>query len=668
MMLAAVFGLCIRGAAPSTISGQALAAESAKIDRPVLVVDAADRGHRINPTQYGVFFEEISHGGEGGLYAELIRNRSFEESLEDIPSWSFYATGSAGGGMSLESEGLLNAVQTRALKIEAKSAGTVGVANSGFWGVNVQQDREYTLTFFAKSALSPGATMTARLQNQDGSKTYASHTFSRLAAPWARYSAKLRADGTATNGRFALEVSTDQPGAVWLDVVSLFPPTWKGRPNGTRPDIAQMIADMNPKIIRMPGGSYTSTWPRRAPKWLEEIGPVEARSPHPAPGEKCEWGYNCSRGFGFHEYLLFAEDLGAEPIYVFQGGADPRANLENPETYLAGAALDRLIGEILDGIEYANGDVTTEWGAKRAANGHPKPFRMKYVQIGNENFQKPFQENYVKIYHAIKGKHPKMQVIWGGDWIGNNQHGYKSDGIMPEGSAAEIVDEHFYKGDDWFYEHTERYSPARYPRGVEREAKIFIGEVSAMSDDLNAALKEAAFLLGAERYSDKVVMAVYAPLLCNVNFKKCNADAIYFDNHRVYGTPSYYAQGMLGNHVGDVNIGVGGLNGLLGKSLFVNANRVESSGEVIVKIVNRDAAPHPIRVEVRNAGSRGFEAQEIVMTAGSQNACNSFDKPRNVAPAEHALGRVACEFGYTVRQNSFTVLRLASVPAEGGGR
>ncbi len=625
---------------------------------PTLVVDVAEKGHRINPTQYGVFFEEISHAGDGGLYAELVKNRSFEDSLKNIPNWSLYEKGNARGKMSLEAKDLLNDAQARALKVALAGAGTLGVVNAGYWGVNVQQGKQYTLRFFAKSALGEGATITAMLQNKDRSAVFAAHTFRNLAPEWKEYSVKLRPNGTEHDGRLVLEISSRRGGAVMLDVVSLFPPTWKCRPNGTRPDLAQMIADLNPGVIRFPGGSYTSTWPEKAPEWLKEIGPVERREGHPAPGEKCNWGYHCTGGFGFHEYLQFAEDLGAEPIYVFQGGADPRAKPDKPKTYIKGEELDELICEILDGIEYANGGTDTEWGAKRAANGHPEPFGMKYVQIGNENWHKPFHANYKKIYRAIKDKYPDIKVIWGGDWIGNNQFGYKSDGVMPPGSKADIIDEHYYKKDDYFFENPDRFSDENYPRDADRQAKIFLGEASALGNDLHAALKEAAFLPGAEKYSDKVVMSVYAPLLCNVNFKKWKANMIFFDNHRAYGTPSYWAQLMLGNHVGDVNVSCSGPDGLLNKSLFVNATMVEDTGEVIVKIVNRDGEQHRIKIHVRGTGADEFAAREITMSARTKKAQNSFEQPENVAPVERAPFAVAGKFDYTVKANSFTVLRL----------
>lgn len=624
----------------------------------VLEVRANQPGHPINKTQYGVFFEEISHAGEGGLYAELVKNRSFEDSTDSIPDWTFYKTGVADGTMSLEKTGLLNAAQACALKLDISVPGTVGVANAGYWGIHVVKGRTYDLSFFTKASLPASATITAKLQNHDGTKTYASCIVGGLTDAWQKHKGTMTADDTEPQGRLTLEVTTEKPGTLWLDVVSLFPPTWKGRPNGTRPDLAEMVAKMKPGVIRFPGGTYVSTNPSDAPRPLSELGPIEERPGHPAPGKQNPWGYHNNDGFGLHEYLQFAEDLGAEPIYVFQGGANPGAEMNRPETYIKGAALDQLIQESLSVIEYANGPATTTWGAKRAANGHPEPFHMKYVQIGNENWHKPFHDNYIVIYNAIKAKYPEMQVIWGGDWIGNNQHGYKSDGIMPEGSAAQIVDEHFYKADDWFYNNSERYSPQNYPRGVAREAKVFLGEVSAWKDTLDAALKESAFLLGAEKYSDKVVMAVYAPLFANVNFMKWSANAIYFDNARVYGSPSYHAQAMLGNNVGDVNLVVGGLEGLLNKKLFVNANRITATGEVIIKIVNSEAQAREIRIEVRGMPKPPRSGREIVLTGPDLNAGNSFDKPLNVAPVERKLEKPGDSFTYLVKPQSFTVLRL----------
>jgi alpha-L-arabinofuranosidase len=560
--------------------------------------------------------------------------------------------------MFLEKIDLLNAAQSRALKVDINSEGTIGVANGGYWGINVVKGRTYSLSFFAKSSVPSTTIITAKLQNQDGSKTYASCVVDNVAGSWKKYTGKLTAVNTDTQGRLAIEITAGKTGSVWLDVVSLFPPTWKGRPNGTRPELAEMVAKMKPGVIRFPGGTYTSTCPANSPKWLTELGPIEDRPGHPAPGVVNPWGYHNNDGFGFHEYLQFAEDLGAEPIYVFQGGADPRAELTKPETYLAGEALDKLILDILNGIEYANGSTKTTWGKKRAANGHPKPFGMKYVQIGNENLNRPFHDNYIKIYNAIRGKYHDIKVIWGGDWIGNNQHGYKSDGIMPEGSEAQIVDEHYYKEDNWFYENSDRFNPKNYPRGVEREAKIFLGEVSACKDNLEGALKETVFLLGAEKYSDKVVMAVYAPLFANVSFTKWPANAIYFDNARVFGTPSYHTQIMLANNVGDLNIGIDGLEGLLSKKLFVNANLIKATGEVIIKIVHTGGKPLEIRIELTGMSKSPVSGREIVLTGTDLNAGNSFDNPLNVSPFEKKLGNLANSFPYVIKPFSFTVLRL----------
>jgi alpha-L-arabinofuranosidase len=626
---------------------------------PLILEILADRsGHPINRTQYGVFFEEISHAGQGGLYAELVNNRSFEDSITSIPNWEFYSNGVARGSIALETADLLNAAQSRALRLDVAAAGTVGVANGGYWGINVVKGRTYNLSFFAKSKLPPSAFITAKLQNSDGTRTFASCQIHHLADGWKKFTGSLTADDTDPKGRLALEITTEQAGALWMDVVSLFPPTWKGRPNGLRPELAEMVVRMKPGIIRFPGGSYVSTDPDKAPKWLTELGPIEDRPGHPAPGVKSPWGYRHNDGLGFHELLQFAEDLGAEPIYNFQGGAASRSELDKPETYIAGEPLDRLIQEILWGIEYANGAVTTTWGARRAANGHPAPFNMKFVEIGNENLSKPFHENYIRIYDAIKKKHPDIQVIWGGDWIGNNQHGYKSDGLMPEGSAAQIIDEHFYKKNNWFYENTDRYSPVRYPRGVPREAKVFLGEVSSQRDTLDAALKETAFLLGAEKYSDKVVMAVYAPLFANVNKKNWSANAINFDSARQFGTPSYYSQVMLANNRGDINIEVAGLESLVKSKVFANATLVKATGEVIAKIVNADTTPRKIRIQLRGLQKPPAAGREIVLTGPDLNAGNSFDTPMNVAPVEKQVDQVGNSFLYSLKPHSFTVLRL----------
>lgn len=633
---------------------------------PLLVIDLNDKRNPISATQYGVFFEEINHAGDGGLYAELIRNRSFEESLDDIPGWSLYITGPARGSISLETENLLNNVQSQAMKIDMtpNERGRVSIVNEGYWGIAIRENRLYDLSFYAKSGLDKEASITAKLQNNDGTISYAEHSFVDLSPCWKKYSVRLLAGDTDPDGRLSLEISSNQSGIIWFDMVSLFPPTWKNRSNGLRPDIARMIADLNPKFIRFPGGAYTSTWPEKAPEWLKEMGPVEEREPHPGPGEKNVWGYHNSGGFGYHEYLLFAEDLGAEPIYIFQGGAHSRSEELGKTAYFEDDKLNQLIEDIINGIEYANGDLKTIWGKRRGVNGHPEPFNMKYIGIGNENIGAPFHENYIKIYSAIKKKYPELQIIWGGvadkPADGNPVHGYRFDGIMPYGSSAEIIDEHIYDTEELIH-NFDRYNSQNYPRGVEREADIFIGEISANQDDLNAALIEAAFLISTEKHSDKVIMACYAPLLCNVNFKNWDANAIYFDSHRVFGTPSYYAQHMLSHHSGDVNIGFSGLHGILNKFLFLNVTQVDTTGEVILKIVNKEGMTYPVEIDIQGTCEEAYSLKEIVMNAKHPNACNSFDNPKNVSPVTYDSAPVRSKFTYTVLPYSFTVLRLTPV-------
>jgi len=295
--LLALLLLSARSAEPAVDhhgSADSSAADSGQASAEPLTLEIrADRpGHAINTTQYGVFFVEISHAGEGGLYAELVQNRSFEDSPDSIPQWRFYTTGVARGTIALETTGLLNAAQSRALRLDIAAAGTVGVANGGYWGINVVKGRSYRLSFFAKAKLPPGAFVTAKLQSGDGTKTFASCRVERLGEQWGKFTGSLLADGSDPNGRVALEITTAEAGTLWLDVVSLFPPTWKGRFNGLRPDLAEMVARMKPSIIRFPGGSYTSANPDKAPKWLSELGPIENRPGHPALGVTAPWGYS----------------------------------------------------------------------------------------------------------------------------------------------------------------------------------------------------------------------------------------------------------------------------------------------------------------------------------------------------------------------------------------
>lgn len=514
-------------------------------------VDATQLGPEISPVHYGLFYEDINHAADGGLYAELIRNRSFEDNTMQqddlsktkgeysrISNW--FAVG--GAQMKLIQKNLLNKVQHNALNVKFTAPGD-GVRNEGFWGMNAVAGRKYELSFFAKSDKGFNGSLTAKLVSAGGENLGSTSVQVKNSGKWTKYSATIVASGNDPKAQFVL--SSDCAGELQLDVVSLFPPTFKNRPNGMRPDLAQMLADMHPKFLRFPGGCFVEGQgsPDNAFRWKRTIGPIEEREGH----QNVNWGYRTSDGIGFHEYLQLSEDIGAKPLYVvnvgiWHGGCDPYDK------------IDSWIEECLDALEYANGDVTTKYGKLRAQNGHPEPFGLKYIEIGNENYNynmdnnsdqsDHYPERYIQFYNAIKARYPDVTCI--GDvqsWSTDNPSWRN---VYP----VDMVDEHYYRNPSWFAERFNKYDS--YPRNSH---KVYVGEYAVTSQfgaigNMNAALGEAVFMMGMENNSDVVAMNSYAPIFVNENDARWRPDMIRFNSYQSMGTPSYYVQKLFPNNIG----------------------------------------------------------------------------------------------------------------------
>lgn len=486
-------------------------------------VDFTAKGLPISPVLYGLFFEEINHAGDGGLYAELVRNRSFE----DAPQPQAWLLSDNGGKsrIATDTSQPLNANNPRSLRWEIdEGAGRVSLVNEGYWGIAVQKGKRYRLSLHARRDERWRGALTVSLQSANG-EVYAQHTLQGIGTEWKRFSAVLTS--RATDPKARLVISTDVPGTVWLDMVSLMPEdTFKRRPNGLRADLAQMLADLKPSFLRFPGGCFVEgSRLSNALRWRDTVGDIAER-----PSRWCLWGYNSTQGLGLHEYLQMCEDLRAEPLLVVNCGMAH-------EEVVPLHQLDEWIEDALFAIEYAIGEVSTPAGALRARNGHPEPFRLRFVEVGNENSGPNYEERYARFYDAIKARFPQIQII---------------ANSPVRSRPMDILDEHYYSSPEWFISQANRYD--RYDRNG---PKIFVGEYAvtqgAGKGNLRAAIAEAAFMTGMERNSDVVVMAAYAPLFVNVNDRTWNPDLIGFDSSRVYGTPSYYVQKLFsvyrGTHV-----------------------------------------------------------------------------------------------------------------------
>ena len=504
-------------------------------------VDAANPGVKVSPNLYGIFFEDINHAADGGLYAELISNRSFEDSDNAIPTWRTSASNGASITSQLVSKALLNNAQGKALQITVKAdkAATASLINEGFWGINAVQGRTYKLSLFAKGNYKGG--LKARLISADGKTVYAETTVdATIGKKWNKYTAELTANANDPKAQF--ELVFDGKGTVTLDVVSLFPPTFMNRPNGLRPDLAQLLYNIRPKFVRFPGGCYVEGQesPENAFHWEKTIGPIEQR-----PGHKnVNWRYRTSDGMGFDEYLQLAEDLNAKPLYVvnvglWHGGMTPVDSIQP------------WIDECMNALEYANGPVTSKYGALRAKNGHPEPYNIEYLEIGNENNQPDpalqsdhYYERFKKFKDAVLAKYPNMHLIgnvvaWGDD-----------NPTWDSKESVELLDEHYYRNPAWFAENFNKYDT--YNR---KGSEIYVGEYAVTQGfgnmgSLDAALGEAVYMMGIENNSDIVTMASYAPIFANLNDRMWAPDMIQFTSDKVFGTPSYYVQNLMANNVG----------------------------------------------------------------------------------------------------------------------
>lgn len=535
-------------------------AASLQAAKATITIDPRQKGPAINPRMYGIFLEEINHGVDGGLYAELIRNRGFEDSrppegfthhdgrwldakgydagfsqfgytTNGIPFWSLIREGQAKGTMSLETTGGITEQSRHCLRLEIEdpAGGRFGVANMGFFGIGVREGQKYNLSLYARSAAEFTGPLSVRLEDRDGKPITNAATIQGFEGLWKQFKVTLTA--SATNPKARLVILAGAKGTVWLDFVSLFPQTtWKNRSNGLRSDIAQMIADLKPGFVRFPGGCVVEGGTvETAYNWKRTIGPVETRQECWGP-----WNYRFTHGMGLYEYLKFCEDLGAEPLWVgFCGQTCIFRQMENVPMEEMGWVRDNF----LDLVEYANGPADSKWGKLRAEAGRPEPFNLKYIEIGNENAEKAYEERYRFIYEAMKAQYPDLIYLADLSY-------YR----MPV-ELYQIADRHYYNNPAWFLNRFNEYDDRD-----RRQAPLYLGEVAVTSQDggryrgnLLAALAEGVYLMGCERNADTVQMVSYAPLLAHVEGRTWDWHGmIYHDGTRVFGTVSYYLWKLFG--------------------------------------------------------------------------------------------------------------------------
>ena len=536
-----------------------------------ITIDVAQHGADIPSSMYGIFFEEINHAGDGGLYAELVQNRGFEDTsvpegyrvkdgklyppanscnhltcakphpdmcyrwpTEEIPAWSLTQLEGEGASMKLTTEYPLNSATPTALKVTLPAEGRVAIGNTGFWGMNIEEGKDYYLRLYTSNGKRFDGKAVIRLVGEDGQELCNCPLAIDMAKAWSEYTGHLTATGSDSRAHLVIEL--EGKGTLLLDYVSLFPfETFRNRANGLRKDIAETLEAMRPAFVRWPGGCVVEgiTLSNRI-KWKETIGDPVTR-----PGVYDTWGYRTTMGFGYHEFLQFCEDIGAGGMFVCNVGLGCQGRVGDA---CKEDEVDSFIEDVLDAIDYALGDGTTEWSRKRVENGHPAPFPLKYVEIGNENWGPVYEKRYDKFYKAIKEKYPQLKLISTLGLGGQHRH-----------ERVDMIDPHWYVSPEFFFASDKLFD--QQERG---DYEIYIGEYAVNQNvgggNLLGALAEAAFLTGVERNSDLVKMASYAPLFENVNDRVWPTNLIWFDSYRVMGRSSYQVQKMYAENRPSFNV------------------------------------------------------------------------------------------------------------------
>lgn len=532
-------------------------------------IDLARRGADIPASMYGIFFEEINHAGDGGLYAELIQNRGFEDSSvpegytvkgdrifppadrtnhltgarphpdlsfrwnpDPIPAWRFEQLEGSGASAELTREYPLNEASPTALKVTLPEKGRIALSNCGFWGMNIEKGKGYYLRMNTSNGNRFEGRAILKLVAEDGTELCNRPLAIDPDRTWCEYTGQLTATGSDPHARFVIEL--EGTGTLLLDYVSLFPETFRNRINGLRKDIAQTLEALHPAFVRWPGGCIVEGIDlSNRIEWKKTIGDPKNR-----PGIYDTWGYRATMGFGYHEFLQFCEDIGAAGMFVCNAGIGCQGRVGDA---CREEDLDAFIQDALDAIDYALGDGTTEWSRKRVENGHPEPFPLQYVEIGNENWGPVYEKRYDRFYRAIKAKYPRLTLISTLGLGGQHRH-----------ERVDMIDPHWYVAPEFFL------SSSRLFDQQERGGyAVYVGEYAVNQQvgggNLLGALAEAAFLSGMERNSDLVKMASYAPLLENVNDRVWPTNLIWFDSHRVMGRSSYHVQKMYAENRPDYN-------------------------------------------------------------------------------------------------------------------
>ena len=613
-------------------------------------------GAPVQPTMYGIFFEDINYAADGGLYAEMVKNRSFEFP-QSLMGWRAY------GKFEVRNDGPFdrNPHYVR-LSYSGHRDKFTGLENEGFFGIAVKKDATYRFSLWARCPEGGKSTLEVSLVDNDTmneDQRFAAVKVNISGKDWKKYTAELKAPRTETKGALRIFLAGDKA-TTDVEHISLFPTdTWKGRENGMRKDLAQALYDMHPGVFRFPGGCIVEgTDLETRYQWKNSVGPVENRPLnenrwHYTFGHRFFPDYYQSYGLGFFEFFQLCEDFGCEALPVISCGLS--CQFQNPDPTKPGVhvALDNLdsyIQDALDLVEFANGPVDSKWGKVRADMGHPEPFNLKYLAVGNEQWDYDeqhggygpvFTERLKKFNAALRAKYPELKLI---GTTGPNSEGWDFDLLQPRMKElkVDLYDEHYYRNEQWFLSHGLRYDS--YDR---KGPKVFAGEYACHGSNNHkwnhyyTSLLEAAHMTGIERNADIVHMATYAPLFAHVEGWQWRPDAIWFDNLRMFKSVSYYVQQMYAMNKG-TNVlsltmdkkpvaGQAGQDGLFASSVFD-----KNTGEVIIKVVNTSNQSQPISIQL--TGMKGERtAQTITLSHNGMDDENTLDQPERITPKNGTL-------------------------------
>ena len=622
-------GLCLILAVALHLSAQA----------PSLTIDVNHPTAKVSPTLYGLMTEEINHSYDGGIYAELVRDRAIGHGFGALVHWPMVARGNSAVDVSEDDTTGPSAALPRSLKVSVTAAteeAPAGVENDGYWGIAVRPRTTYSGSFWAKTD-SADVPVTISLENDATGIAAAKTTVTGLSGNWKEFAYTLTTGNVPVSANNHLILTIPRPATVWFNLISLFPPTYRGRVHGNRIDIMELLAAMHPRFLRLPGGNYLEgDHIATRFEWKDTIGPWVDRPTHLSP-----WSYRSSDGMGLLEFLEWCQDLKIEPVLAVYAGYSLAGEHVDP-----GPALEPYVQDALDEIEYVTGGADTKWGAQRAKDGHPGPFPLHYVEIGNEDWfdrSGSYDGRFAQFYHALKDRYPNLQLI----------------ATAPvKGVTPDVLDEHFYMPAEESFAQSGHYD--NHPR---TGPKIFVGEWATREGDptpnLEAALADAAWMTGLERNSDLIIMASYAPLFTNVNpgAMQWAPDLIGYDALSSYGSPSYWAQAMFASNLG-TEIVPAKLAGAETR-IYTSVTRDQTRHKLYIKLVNATSDPQPLTITLEGAGKVAPQAQLTTLSGDTPNATNSIANPRSVIPVKHMIAVAGPRFVETFKPYSVNVLELS---------